>query len=257
MKVVILAGGYGTRLSEETGTKPKPMVDIGGIPIIMHIMRYFMSFGHNEFVICLGYKGEVIKDYFTNYQHNNSDFTIDSNSEITIHKKNKDYFKVTLVDTGLNTNTAGRIKKIKKYTENKPFFMTYGDGVSNIDLNELLSFHAKNNTIATLTSVKNTSSFGNLIIESDGVVSSFKEKEDLHESWINAGYFVLEQEIFNYLNLDDIDEIQWEHDPLTNISKDKELSAFKHFGFWKAMDKLSDKVLLEKIWNTDSIPWKK
>ena len=135
--------------------------------------------------------------------------------------------------------------------------MTYGDGLSNIDLNKLLSFHEKNNTIATVTSVKNTSSFGNLIIESNGVVSSFKEKEDLHESWINAGYFVLEQEIFNYLNHDNIDEIQWEHDPLSNISKDKELSAFKHFGFWKAMDKLSDKVLLEKIWNTESIPWKK
>jgi glucose-1-phosphate cytidylyltransferase len=257
MKVVILAGGLGTRLMEETGTRPKPMVEIGGKPILWHIMKIYSSYGFNEFIVCLGYKGHLIKEYFINYFTHNSDLTIElKNNRIKIHATTEENFVVTLIDTGLNTNTAGRIKRIQEFTNGEPFMLTYGDGVSDLNLEELVKFHKSNKSIVTLTSVQNPGRFGNLDINSDGVVNSFQEKPNGDNLWINGGFFILEQEIFKYLNSDNVDEIQWEKGPLIEIAKAGKLSAYKHFGFWKPMDALRDKIELENLWNSNTAPWK-
>ncbi len=256
MKVVILAGGLGTRLMEETDSRPKPMVEIGGKPILWHIMKMYQQFGYNDFVICLGYKAQYIKQYFYNYFLNNSDFTIDlSDNSLKLHVSNSDNFKITLVDTGLNTNTAGRIKKIQRYVANETFMLTYGDGVSDINIENLVQFHFKHGKIATLTSVQTPGRFGKLDISDLGNVGKFTEKPQGDDMWINGGFFVLEPEIFNYLK-GDVDNIQWEHAPLANIAADQNLMAFKHYGFWKCMDALRDRIELEKIWNEQNPPWK-
>ena len=257
MKVVILAGGFGTRLSEETIVKPKPLVEIGGKPIIWHIMKLYEFYGFNDFVICLGYKGHLIKDYFMNYYKYNSDLTVNLEDNSTkFHSSNCENFKVTLIETGLHTNTAGRIKKIKKYTDKKSFMLTYGDGVSNVNINELIKFHKSNNKLATLTSSQMPGRFGTVETNKNGLVTEFKEKLQGDEVWINSGFFVLEQGIFDYLERDDINYLQWEKEPLTEISNNKELCAFKHDGFWKCMDAIRDKSELEKIWSSGKAPWK-
>ena len=257
MKVVILAGGLGTRLMEETESRPKPMVEIGGKPILWHIMKMFQSHGYNEFVICLGYKAQTIKEYFINYYIYNSDFTIDlNNNQMDVHLSNKEDFKVTLVDTGLHTNTAGRIKKIKDYVGNGTFMLTYGDGVTDLNIKSLVNFHKNHGKIATLTSVQAPGRFGKLDILEDGSVLDFSEKPDGDGMWINGGFFVLEPDIFDYLN-DDVEKVQWEKGPLTEIANDNKLMAFKHTGFWKCMDALRDRVELETLWSSGNSPWKK
>jgi glucose-1-phosphate cytidylyltransferase len=256
MKVVILAGGLGTRLMEETEARPKPMVEIGGKPILWHIMKMFQSYGYNEFIICLGYKSQTIKEYFLNYYLYNSDVTIDLGmNKLDIHYSNSEDFKVTLIDTGLYTNTAGRIKKIQEHLNNETFLLTYGDGVSDIDLNRLVDFHKSHGKIATLTSIQTPGRFGKLDISEEGSVGKFTEKPDGDGMWINGGFFVLEPKIFDYLN-GDMENIQWEKGPLGKIADDNQLMAYKHFGFWKCMDALRDRIELEDLWNTGKSPWK-
>lgn len=256
MKVVILAGGLGTRLMEETEARPKPMVEIGGKPILWHIMKIYETQGYNEFIICLGYKAHLVKEYFINFYLYNSDITIElEKNTVEVHYSNTESFKVTLVDTGVNTNTAGRIKKIKKFIGSETFMLTYGDGVSDIDLNKLLAFHKSHGKIATLTSIQTPGRFGNIEIDNNGTVNQFVEKPQGDGMWINGGFFVLEPAIFNYLE-GDIDEIQWEKQPLLAIANDNQLAAYKHFGFWKAMDALRDRIDLEQMWNSGKADWK-
>lgn len=256
MKTVILAGGLGTRLSEETGVRPKPMVEIGGKPILWHIMKSYAHYGFKEFVICLGYKGYMIKEYFANYFLHQSDVTIDlATNKMEIHNSDAEDWKVTLVETGVETNTAGRIQKIKKYVNNEPFMLTYGDGVSDVNLKELISFHKKSEKMATLTSIQLPGRFGNLDIEADGSVNKFQEKPVGDGVWINGGFFVLEPAIFNYLQ-GDMDNIQWEKKPLMEIANDGQLSAYAHKGFWKCMDAIRDKIELEELWNSGKADWK-
>lgn len=255
MKVGILAGGFGTRLSEETNLIPKPMVEIGGKPILWHIMKLYSHYGFNNFVICLGYKGYVIKEYFANYFLHQSDVTFDmKKNEVEIHNSHAEPWTVTLVDTGLNTMTGGRIKRIEKYMDGEQFMLTYGDGVSDININSLLNFHNKKGKYATLTAVQPAGRFGALSINhSTNIVSEFKEKPKGDKSWINGGFFVLENEIFDYINGD---KTFWEREPLENLANDNQLAAYKHEGFWKPMDMLKDKKELEKMWQLDKAPWK-
>ena len=256
MKVVILAGGLGTRLSEETDIRPKPMVEIGGRPILWHIMKIYSHYGFNEFVICCGYKGYVIKEYFANYFLHQTDITFDlANNKMEVHNSESENWKVTLVDTGVNTNTAGRIKKIQKYIGNESFMLTYGDGVANININELINFHNKSGKIATLTSIQLPGRFGNLETDTNGIVKSFQEKPIGDGVWINGGFFVLKPEIFKYLE-GDMDDVQWEKKPLLEITNDGQLSAFKHNGFWKCMDAVRDKIELEAHWQSGTADWK-
>jgi len=256
MKVVIFAGGFGTRLMEETEARPKPMVEIGGKPILWHILKMYEHYGFNEFIICLGYKATFIKEYFYNYYLHNSDVTIElANNNIKVHYSESESFKVTLIDTGLHTNTAGRLKRIEKYTEGQTFMLTYGDGVADVNFNELIKFHKSHGRLATLTSVQITGRFGNLDINPNGQVETFIEKPNGDGMWINGGFFVLEPGIFKYLS-GDIDNIQFEKGPLGALAQDKELAAFKHFGFWKAMDALRDRVELEEMWNKGNAKWK-
>jgi len=256
MKVVILAGGLGTRLMEETESRPKPMVEIGGKPILWHIMKIYSHYGFNDFVICLGYKAHMIKEYFINYYLYNSDITIelDKNS-VQVHLTDSESFKVTLIDTGVNTNTAGRLKRIKKYVENETFMLTYGDGVSNVNISNLLKFHKQHGKLATLTSVQTPGRFGNLETKENGTVINFQEKPDGDGSWINGGFFVLEPEIFKFLE-GEMDEIQWEKKPLLEIAQAGELVAYRHKGFWKPMDALRDRIELESLWASGKSPWK-
>lgn len=253
MKVVILAGGLGTRLSEETDVRPKPMVEIGGKPILWHIMKLYSHYGYNEFVICLGYKGYAIKEYFTNYLLHNSDITIDiQNRETTIHKATLEDWKVTLVDTGVSSMTGGRIKRIQKYVNNEPFMLTYGDGVSNVDISKLVEFHKTNKKKVTVTTIQPTGKFGVLAINEDQIVESFVEKPREGNHWINGGFFVCEPDVFSYI---DGDHSIWEKDPLENLAKEKEICAYKHHGFWQPMDTLKDKNDLNELWNTNKAPW--
>ena len=248
MKVVIFAGGFGTRISEESGLKPKPMIEIGGKPILWHIMKIYEHYGHNEFIICLGYKGYMIKEYFSNYLLHNSDVTFDlAKNDFTIHKSENEKFKVTLVDTGLNTMTAGRLKKVKQYIGDEDFLLTYGDGVADININELIDFHNKHDKIATVTAFQPTGKFGIMDIEKDGSVITFFEKVKSQNIWINAGFFVLSPQVFDYLE-GEMDTIMWEQEPLKKLTSDNQLSAYKHHGFWKCMDILNDKRELEKLW---------
>jgi glucose-1-phosphate cytidylyltransferase len=256
MKVVILAGGLGTRLMEETEARPKPMVEIGGKPILWHIMKIYEAYGFNDFVLCLGYKAQSIKEYFLNYYLYNSDVTIElEKNKVDVHFSNSESFKVTLVDTGLTTNTAGRIKKIQKYLDNETFMLTYGDGVADVNLTELVSFHKSHGKLATLTSVQTPGRFGNIEMDENGHVDHFVEKPQGDGMWINGGFFVLEPGIFSYLE-GDMDEIQWEKRPLIEIANDGELTAYRHNGFWKPMDALRDRIELEHLWSTGQAKWK-
>jgi glucose-1-phosphate cytidylyltransferase len=253
MKVVILAGGFGTRLSEETDIKPKPMVEIGGKPILWHIMKIYSAYGFNNFIICLGYKGYVIKEYFANYFLHMSDVTIDLKSnQMEIHNVKTEPWRVTLIDTGLNTMTGGRIKRIQPYIGNETFMLTYGDGVGNINIRELLEFHKKHGKYATLTAVQPSGRFGALDLNGNEI-KAFKEKPKGDGAWINGGFFVLEPQIFDYI---EGDETIWERDPLENLAKDGQLMAYKHTGFWKPMDTLRDKRELEALWQSGNPPWK-
>jgi glucose-1-phosphate cytidylyltransferase len=256
MKVVILAGGLGTRISEETDIKPKPMVEIGGKPILWHIMKIYSHYGFNDFIICLGYKGYVIKEYFMNYFLHNSDITIDlTTNKMEVLDTKTEAFKVTLVETGLATNTAGRIKRIHKYVRDERFMLTYGDGVANIDLKELLNFHQSNSKLATLTSIQLPGRFGNIETNENGVVTKFQEKPEGDGVWINGGFFVLEPGIFKYLE-GDVEMEQWEKKPLIDIANDYQLAAYRHEGFWKCMDAMRDKIDLEELWCNNNAPWK-
>jgi len=253
MKVVILAGGFGTRLSEETEKKPKPMVEIGGKPILWHIMKMYSAYGLNDFVICLGYKGYVIKEYFANYFLHMSDVTIDlASNKMEVHQNNVEPWKVTLIDTGISTMTGGRIKRIQPYINNESFCLTYGDGLSDININNLINFHREQNKWATLTAVRPSGRFGALEF-ADHLVTSFKEKPRGDGGWINGGFFVLEPEIFEYI---DGDESIWERKPLESLAARGNLAAYKHEGFWEAMDTLRDKNHLEQLWNSGNTPWK-
>ncbi len=253
MKVVILAGGFGTRLSEETDIKPKPMVEVGGRPMLWHIMKIYSTYGFNDFVVCLGYKGYVIKEYFANYFLHMSDVTINlKDNNIEIHSVKAEPWKVTLVDTGLDTMTGGRIKRIRNYIKDETFMLTYGDGVADINIKKLIEFHKKHGKYATVTAVQPSGRFGALDIEREKVIS-FKEKPKGDGTWINGGFFVLEPEIFEYIEGDDT---IWEKEPLENLARDGQLMAFKHEGFWKAMDTLRDKRELEALWQSGNPPWK-
>lgn len=255
MKVVLLAGGLGTRLSEETDIKPKPMVEIGGRPILWHIMKIYSTFGFNEFVICCGYKGYVIKEYFANYFLHQADVTIDlKENSLEVHQSQAEPWKITLVDTGLNTMTGGRIKRIQQYVNNETFMLTYGDGVSNVNIAELVSFHKRNGKLATLTAVQPSGKFGSLAIGNNEIVNSFMEKPKGDGSWINGGFFVLEPKIFDFIT--DGDFTIWERAPLENIASQNQLVAYKHDGFWRPMDTLRDKIDLENMWNTSNCEWK-
>lgn len=256
MKVVIFAGGLGTRISEETDTRPKPMVEIGGKPILWHIMKIYSHFGFNEFIICLGYKGYVIKEYFMHYFLHNSDITIELGSNnIEIHDTNTEAFKVTLVETGLNTKTAGRLKQVQKYIGNEDFMLTYGDGVCDVNLTDLVAFHKSHNKIATVTSVQLDARFGGMDVGAGGEVLSFREKAKDESKWINGGFFVLKPEVFNYLQ-GDVSNMMWEEEPLESLAKDDQLVAFRHQGFWKCMDALRDKIELEDLWKNNEAQWK-
>ncbi len=254
MKVVILAGGLGTRISEETVYKPKPMVLIGDKPILWHIMKIYASFGFSDFVICCGYKGHVIKEYFANYLLQESDFTINTKSnQLTIHSGPTEEWNITLVNTGELTMTGGRVKRIKDYVGNAPFFLTYGDGVGDVDIKALLAHHQQSGKKVTLTATKPFGRFGVIDITENGQVSSFKEKNKEDVSWINGGFFVLEPSVFDYI---EGDATSFEKEPLEKLTAEGELSAFKHDGFWRAMDSLNDKNVLEEYWNTGNAPWK-
>lgn len=254
MKAVILAGGFGTRLSEETDLRPKPMVEIGEMPILWHVMKHFSHFGINDFVICLGYKGYLIKEYFANYFVRHSNITIDlGNNQLSVHSSKAEDWRVTLVDTGLNTMTGGRIKRIEEFVDGQSFMLTYGDGVADVDLRRLLQFHQESGKIATVTAVQQGSRFGLLNISSHKLVSEFQEKPFESGAWINGGYFVLEPKVFSYIAGD---EIMWEREPLENLARDQQLAAFEHRGFWHAMDTLRDRRHLEKLWMEKNAPWK-
>ncbi len=256
MKVVIFAGGLGTRISEETGTRPKPMVEVGGKPILWHIMKIYSHFGFNEFIICLGYKGYVIKEYFMHYFLHNSDITIDiANNKVETHDSNTEAFKITLVDTGLNTKTAGRLKQIQKYIGNEDFMLTYGDGVCDINLEELVQYHKAHNKIATVTSIQMDARFGGMDVGEDGEVLSFREKAKDESKWINGGFFVLKPEVFNYLK-GDVNNMMWEDEPLESLANDNQLVAYRHHGFWKCMDALRDKIEFEDLWKHNQAKWK-
>lgn len=256
IKVIIFAGGLGTRLSEETDIKPKPMVEIGGKPILWHIMKRYSTFGFNDFIICLGYKGYLIKEYFANYFIHQSDVTMDlAGNKMEFHNNHCEPWKVTLVDTGVCSMTGARLKKIKDYVGNKTFMLTYGDGVSDIDIKKLLEFHKRHGKIATITAVQPEGRFGSLTIDEDSKVTEFHEKPKGDNSWVNGGFFVLEPKAFDYIGNDD--QIIWEHEPLKRITNDGQLMTYKHTGFWKCMDTLSDKRKLNELWETGNTPWLK
>lgn len=256
MKVVIFAGGLGTRISEETDARPKPMVEIGGKPIIWHIMKLYEKFGHREFIVCLGYKGYIIKEYFMNYYMHNSDVTIDlAKNEVQVETSNAESFKVTLVDTGLNTKTAGRLKAVQKYLGNEDFMLTYGDGVSDVDINALIEFHKTNGKVATVTAIQLDARFGGMDLAENGEVVSFREKAKDESKWINGGFFVLKAGVFNYLE-GNMDNVMWEDEPLEKLTDDRQLAAYRHKGFWKCMDALRDKIELESLWQNKQAKWK-
>jgi glucose-1-phosphate cytidylyltransferase len=259
MKTVILAGGYGTRISEESGIRPKPMVEIGGKPIIWHIMKIYSLYGLNDFVICCGYKGYVIKEYFSNYFLHMSDVTIDlQNNTMKVHLKKAEPWKITLVDTGENSMTGGRIKRVRDYIGDETFCLTYGDGVSDIDIREEIAFHKKQNVLVTLTAVQQPGRFGAFMLTSENnLISSFHEKPKGNgnsNAWINGGFFVVEPEAIDYITND---STVWEKEPLEILAKTKKLAAFRHYGFWQSLDTLRDKNVLENLWNSGNAPWKK
>ena len=255
MKLVILAGGLGTRIAEESETKPKPMVEVGGRPLLWHIMKTYAHHGVNEFVICLGYKGYVIKEFFMNYQRHLSDMEINlkDGSQRVLESLSEDW-KVTLIDTGANTMTGGRLKRLKSYLGNETFCMTYGDGLADVDIRAELAFHESHGRLATVVAVQPPGRFGVLAIEDDsGVVSSFQEKPSDEIGWINGGFFVLEPKVLDYI---DSDETSFEQEPLRNLAANGQLAAFKHTGFWRPCDTLRDKRELEALWQSGRAPWR-
>lgn len=253
MKVLILAGGYGTRLSEATDVKPKPMVEIGGKPILWHILKSYSHHGFNDFVILLGYKGYVIKEYFANYFLHQSDLTIDiSNNKIEIHNNSSEPWKVTLIDTGLDTLTGGRIKRAAKYINNEPFLLTYGDGVANVDIKKSVAFHKNHGKLITMTAIQPEGRFGALDIQGDNI-KSFVEKPKGDGSWINGGFFVCQPEVLDYI---DGDSTIFERQPLERLAKADQLMAYKHEGFWQCMDTMRDKNKLEELWASGEAEWK-
>lgn len=256
MKVVIFAGGLGTRISEETDARPKPMVNIGGKPILWHIMKMYSHYGFNEFIICLGYKGYIIKEYFMHYFLHNSDITIEvGNNKVEVHNTNTESFKVTLIETGLDTKTAGRLKQVQKYIGNEDFMLTYGDGVSDIDIPKLLEFHKSHGKVATVTAVQPEARFGGMVLDDSGAVVHFKEKPTGDGKWINGGFFVLSSQVFKYLE-GNMNDTMWEDKPMESLAKDNELVAYRHRGFWKCMDALRDKIELESLWQNNQAKWK-
>lgn len=256
MKVVILAGGFGTRISEESAYKPKPMIEIGGMPILWHIMKCFSAQGYNEFIVCAGYKQYVIKEWFADYFLHTSDVTFDytgNDNKIIIHNKHTENWKVTVIDTGLNTMTGGRIKRIKDYVDDEPFLLTYGDAVGDVDINKLVEFHKGHGKIGTISVYNFGQNKGVLDIGKNGKVNAFREKSDLDGDLINIGFMVMNPEVFDYIEGDDT---VFEQEPLNNLVKDGELIARVHDGFWKCMDTLREKQQLEELWNLDNCPWK-
>ncbi|MBX2843875.1 MAG: glucose-1-phosphate cytidylyltransferase [Flammeovirgaceae bacterium] len=259
MKAVIFAGGFGTRISEESGVRPKPMVEIGGKPILWHIMKSYSQHGINEFIVCCGYKGYFIKDYFARYFNYTSDFTLDmATNSMEIHKSVAEPWKLTLIDTGLHTMTGGRLKRVKEYIGNETFCLTYGDGVSDIDITASIEFHKKHGGQATLTAVQQPGRFGAFKLnDSNPKINQFREKpvgDGRESAWINGGYFVLEPEV---IDLIDGDDTVWEREPLEKLANSGNLSAFQHYGFWQPMDTLRDKNVLENMWQEGKAPWKK
>lgn len=254
MKVVILAGGLGTRLSEETIIKPKPMVEIGGMPILWHIMKIYSVYGFNDFIVCLGYKGYVIKEYFANYFLHKSDVTISlKENKLQVHDSFAEPWNITLVDTGADAMTGGRIKRIQKHTNNEPFFLTYGDGLADIDIMASLNFHNQHKRLCTVTAVQPSGRFGAINLGDSDEVISFMEKPKGDGSWINGGFFVCEQGIFDYISGD---TTIWEREPMEQLAEKGEMMAFKHEGFWRPMDALRDKTELESLWNSGQAKWK-
>ncbi|WP_299290892.1 glucose-1-phosphate cytidylyltransferase [Nitrosopumilus sp.] len=253
MKSVILAGGLGTRISEETHLKPKPMIEIGGMPMLWHIMKTYSAYGINDFVICCGYKGYIIKEYFANYFLHRSDVTIDlKNNQMDVHHKFAEPWTITLVDTGIETMTGGRLKKVKEYVEQETFCFTYGDGLSNIDIKKLIEFHKTKSKISTVTAVQPPGRFGMLEIKNDEI-QKFVEKPAGDGGWINGGFFVLEPNVFDYIK--DENTI-WEREPLEQLAKENQLSAYKHYDFWQPLDTLRDKNILDDLWDSGNAPWK-
>ena len=256
MKVVLLAGGFGSRLSVETDIRPKPMVEIGGMPILWHIMKIYSTFGYSDFVILLGYKGYYIKEYFANYFLHQSDVTIDlKDNSMEVHNNSSEPWKVTLIDTGLNTMTGGRIKRAQNYIGYEPFMLTYGDGVSDINIKELVEFHKSHGKLMTMTSSQPAGRFGSLNIAPNNQVKEFQEKPKGDGNWINAGFFICEPKVFDYITSGD--DTVFEQEPLINLAKDEEIFTFKHKGFRKPMDSLKDKNDLNKMWDNNQAKWKK
>lgn len=255
MKVVILAGGYGTRISEETDVKPKPMVTIGGKPILWHIMKIYSQHGYNDFVILLGYKGYYIKEYFANYFLHQSDVTIDlKTNSMEVHSNTSEPWKVTLVDTGIDTMTGGRIKRAQKYIGDNTFLLTYGDGVSDIDITQSVEFHKSHGKAITMTAIQPEARFGNLDIDENSNINKFIEKPKTEAGWINGGFFVCEPEVFAYVNEDE--SCVFEQEPLQKLAVDGKMVAYKHHGFWQPMDTLRDNQKLNKLWKDNHAPWK-
>lgn len=255
MKVVILAGGFGTRISEESYLKPKPMIEIGERPVLWHIMKVYSHYGFNDFIICLGYKGYCIKEYFAHYFLHEADVTFDfaSANEHVIHSHSAEPWRVTLVNTGIETMTGGRVKKVQPYVGNETFMLTYGDGVSNVNIKELVAYHKAHGKLSTVTTTQPVGRFGAINLSKDNTVRGFQEKPKGDGAWINAGFFVMESKVFDYI---DNDNIVLEREPLENIAKDGQLVAYKHSGFWQPLDTIRDKNQLEELWKTDNAPWK-
>lgn len=254
MKVVILAGGLGTRLSEETKLIPKPMVEIGGKPILWHIMKIYSYFGFNDFVILTGYKSHVIKDYFVNYYQRYSDITVDMvNNTIDIHRIQTEPWKVTMLYTGENTMTGGRIKRAQNYIGDEPFLLTYGDGVADVNISKIIESHKQSGKLCTMTAVQPSGRFGALVIKDDNIITTFEEKPQGDNSWVNGGFFVCEPVVFDYI--DNGDNITFEKNPLENLAKNKQLNAYKHYGFWRPMDTIKDKKDLTEMWMNNNAPW--
>jgi glucose-1-phosphate cytidylyltransferase len=254
MKTVILAGGLGTRLAEETQIKPKPMVEIGGKPMLWHLMNIYATYGFAEFIVALGYKGECIKDYFLNFYALNNDLTIDlCNGDTVMHHKRQPGWRVHLVDTGLHTDTGGRIKRLREWIGNEPFLLTYGDGVANINICELVEFHRSHGKLATVSAVRPPARFGGLRLNGGGQIVEFTEKPQTGEGWINGGFFVLEPGVFDFI---EGDATIWEREPLEALAREGELMAFYHEGFWQPMDTVREKMLLEKLWSSGQAPWR-
>lgn len=254
MKVVILAGGFGTRISEESHLKPKPMIEIGEQPILWHIMKYYSEFGFHDFVICLGYKQYVVKEYFADYFLHTSDVTFDlAKNRMEVHNNYSEPWRVTLVDTGLHTMTGGRIRRIREYIGDEPFLLTYGDGVSNVDLHALVAFHHRHGKTATITGVNVGQRFGVLEVAADGAIREFREKNDDDGKIVNGGFMVMNPAVFDYI---EGDATVFEKEPLENLARDGQLMVYRHDGFWKCMDTQRDKQQLEKMWTEDRAPWK-